>query len=92
MHLALALSLLAGIQEPAAPAPDPRPNVLFLFADDQRPDTKPDQEPDAGSKRQPVAIALGLAQREPVREPVRVAERVAVGQASSESDHFVPSF
>lgn len=39
MHLALALSLLAGTLEPAAPAPGPRPNVLFLFADDQRPDT-----------------------------------------------------
>jgi arylsulfatase A-like enzyme len=33
----LLLSILA-LQAPAAQEPDPRPNVLFLFADDQRPD------------------------------------------------------
>jgi arylsulfatase A-like enzyme len=47
MHLALALSLLAIAPAPAVsshsapsgdPSGDPRPNVLFLFADDQRPD------------------------------------------------------
>lgn len=40
MHLALtlALTLLAAKPDPD-PEPDSRPNVLFLFADDQRPDT-----------------------------------------------------